>query len=192
MEDRIISETRRDKAVHEATAVQSQTNYFDQDLEDCLTILLDNNSQLHQFQPDAPSVPISTPSSSCFIDSTRTPPPQQPPVAWEQPCTPTQQKVQKLLCSARYRHHEKAGELAIQMAVLLIREEVLKISGLGSHHGKLRPLDERKMDEIEDMIKRHYRGQGGDTDKVWKKCRVAIAKKCQRLRAKSQTASHFT
>ena len=182
MEDKIISEIRGSKQA--AVAVQPEFTPLDQDLEDCLSMFSDDfkSPSFQQPQPTAP-IPMTSPSTTFCDDSLKIPPPPPPPYAWEQPRIPVQQKIQKLLCSARYRGLEKAGELAVQLAVLLIGEGVMKRSGLGDHQGKLRPLDENKMGEIEDIIKRVYRGHGEDVDKIWKfKCRTAIAKKCQRLR----------
>lgn len=104
-----------------------------------------------------------------------------PPTAWQiqLPETP---KPQNLLCKQRYQDITKAGELAVRLAVIMFGTEVMKISGLSDNQGKSVPLNEEKMREIEDIVKRMYCGKG-NTDKIWKeKCRNAIAKKCQRLR----------
>ncbi len=82
----------------------------------------------------------------------------------------------------KYQEVTKAGELAVQLAVVLFGTETMRRSGLSGNQGKLKALDDEKMSEIEDIIKRVYRGKGNVND-IWKdKCRVAIAKKCQRLR----------
>ena len=68
--------------------------------------------------------------------------------------------------------------------------EVTKISGLGDNQGKLVPPNEEKMREIEDIVKRMYRGKG-NRDKIWKeKCCNAIAKKCQCLRNQGPKYTH--
>lgn len=90
-----------------------------------------------------------------------------------------QQKIQKLLNVPRYQDYTKAGELAVRLAVLLVGEDVMKHSGLGDNKGKLRALDETKLQEIEDIVKQMYRGRG-DVEGIWTKCRIAVAKKCQR------------
>ena len=103
-----------------------------------------------------------------------------PPTAWQiqLPETP---KPQNLLCKQRYQDITKAGELAVRLAVIMFGTEVMKISGLSDNQGKLVPLNEEKMREIEDIVKHMYCGKG-NTDKIWKeKCRKAIAK-CQHLR----------
>lgn len=100
------------------------------------------------------------------------------------PRTPAQQKIQKLLCSSKYQEvHNKAGELAVELAALTIAADVMKWSGLGDNPGKLRVLDYSKMKEIEDIITPVFRGRGVGTDWLWKtKCQIAISKKCQQFR----------
>ena len=66
----------------------------------------------------------------------------------------------------------------------------MKISGLGDNQGKLDRLNEEKVKEIEDIMKRMYRGKG-NTDKIWKEtCCNAIAKKCQCLRNQGPKYTH--
>ena len=129
-----------------------------------------------QLQPPQPQAQPQTPSYYL--------PPLQ---TTESPRTPVQQQIQKLLCAERYKNVAKAGEFAVRLAVIFYGEDTLKRSGLGDNQGKLNPLDSGKMEEIEAIIKRVYRGKG-NIEQIWKeKCRTAIAKKCQRLRSITKT-----
>ena len=80
------------------------------------------------------------------------------PTAWQikLPETPKPQKM----CKQRYQDITKAGELAVRLAVIMFGIEVMKISGLGDNQRKLFSLYEEKMREIEDIVKRMYRGKG--------------------------------
>ena len=86
-----------------------------------------------------------------------------PPTAWQIQLPETPKP--KLLCKQRYQDITKAGELAVRLAVILLGTEVMKIIGLGDNQGKLVPLNEEKMREIEDIVKHMYRGKS-NTDKI--------------------------
>ena len=60
--------------------------------------------------------------------------------------------------------------------------DVLRKSGLTSDHGRLEVLDQAPMAEIEDVIRQYYKTKVRNTDDVWTKARMAIAKKCQAMR----------
>lgn len=115
----------------------------------------------------------------------------QPPISLQpRLSTDTERKIQQLLCMQRYKDVSKAGELAVRLAVIIIGENTLRQSGLGDNQGKLNPLDDKKMEEIEGIVKRVYKGKG-NIDYIWKeKCRTAISKKCQRLRNSSGHLQH--
>ena len=73
------------------------------------------------------------------------------------------------------------------MAVALATEvfftnDVLKKSGLTTDHGRLEVLDPAAMADIEEIIRKYYRGKVRNTNDVWAKARMAIAEKCQSLR----------
>ena len=55
--------------------------------------------------------------------------------------------------------------------------DVLGKSGLTSDHGRLEVLDQASMAEIEDVIRQYYKTKVRNTDDVWAKARMAIAKK---------------
>jgi hypothetical protein len=76
----------------------------------------------------------------------------------------------------------KAGELVVHLAVVFFGKDTLKISGLGENRGKLNRLNDKKMRETESVVKQICKGKG-DVEQIWEKCRVAIAKKCQRQRS---------
>ena len=198
MEGRLISEI---KCIQ--PAIHPQPNFgYDPDVEECLSLLSSNvhpsgssviepsTCNYYQEIPSSSQVPFQHPIQD---SQPQLPDVQQqiqvynmspPPTAWQiqLPETPKPQKIQNLLCKQRYQDITKAGELAVRLAVIMFGTEVMKISGLGDNQGKLVPLNEEKMREIEDIVKRMYRGKG-NTDKIWKgKCRNAIAKKCERLR----------
>ena len=72
----------------------------------------------------------------------------------EIPATPEARKIQNLLCKQRYQDVAKAGELTVRLAVIMFGEETLKKCGLSDNQGKLIPLNETRIAEIEDVIKR--------------------------------------
>ena len=190
MEDRIISEIRKS---HVVPAAEGANNSFtlqmnDQELEECLSILssdfdpaitssYNNNSASSSNFQSPPPAPYYTPSSQRVLV---TPPPYH---TWDlnQPTTPLQQKIKKLTSAPKYQDSSKAGELAVRIAVILFGEDVMRRSGLGDNQGKLCALDENKMKEIENIVTRVYITKA-DVASIWNKCRIAIAKKCQRLR----------
>ena len=73
--------------------------------------------------------------------------------------------------------------MAVALATdVYFNNDVLRKSGLTSDHGRLEVLDSASMVEIEDLIRDFYRSKVRNTDDVWAKARMAIAKKCQSLR----------
>ncbi len=80
-----------------------------------------------------------------------------------EPATPEASKVQKLLGKEKYRNPVHAVELANELAMVIIGRSVMLRSGLGAGtgeiSGKLLALDETKIEEIHDIIKRQFRGK---------------------------------
>ena len=103
------------------------------------------------------------------------------------PTTPKADKIEKIIKQRLFRDPTKAGRLATRLAMeVFFDEKTLGESSLAGDRGKLNVLDEGKMADIEDIIVRMYRGKVKDIGKTVEKCREAVNKKCQYIRAQSK------
>ena len=100
------------------------------------------------------------------------------------PNTPVAQKIRRIIRQEKYQSVEKAGALARALALATIGPDVLVRSGLQEDgaHGTFLPLDEAKMQQIQAIIQRVYKGKAN-----WKQCRISIGKKYQQLRRDQRT-----
>ena len=113
-----------------------------------------------------------------FSQRSSTPPLLHSPIAI--PHTPKGDKIRRIVGN---RDVSKAGRMAVALATeVYFSNAVLRKSGLTSDHGRLEVLDQASMAEIEDVIREYYKSKVRNTDDLWAKARMAIAKKCQALR----------
>ena len=93
------------------------------------------------------------------------------------PQTSKGEKIRRITGNRKYKDVSKAGRVAVALATeVYFSNDILRKSGLTSDHGRLEVLDSESMAEIEDIIRNYYRTKVRNTDDVWAKARMAIAK----------------
>ena len=103
------------------------------------------------------------------------------------PSTPRGKKIERIVRDRAYHNHNNAGKLAVKLACqVFFTERVMAASFITGDRGRLEVLDADKLDEIEDIVVRMYRGKVRDIPGLWETCKRAISKKCQNLRKKYQ------
>ena len=127
-----------------------------------------------------PIAPVDNPSWKLEMPIPTTP--QQSKID-KIPTTPQQSKIDKIVKIRAYQNPASAGNMAVQLALqVFFDKNILKASSFTGDRGRLHILDPEKVDEIEDVIIRMYRGKVKDTNSLWESCKRAISKKCKNLR----------
>ncbi len=73
------------------------------------------------------------------------------------PGTPQERKIERIVRQALYQDIRNTGRLAIALArQVFFSNTEMRASSLGGHLGKYDVLDERKLEQIQDIIMRMY------------------------------------